>query len=40
MQSHDHPQGITTNTISLLIGHPDPTTLTAPHGDKLLNSLQ
>jgi 2-aminoadipate transaminase len=30
MQSHDLPQGLAANTISLLLGHPDPTTLLPP----------
>lgn len=30
MTSHDLPQGMTENTISLLLGHPDPATLFTP----------
>src|SRR5947208_1966208 len=30
MTSNDLPQGMTQNTISLLLGHPDPTTLLTP----------
>ena len=37
MTSHDLPQGITENTISLLFGHPDPATLLTP---ELRNAMQ
>src|SRR6266849_3787407 len=37
MTSIDLPQGMTPNTISLLFGHPDPSTLLTP---ELLNAMQ
>src|SRR5215207_482092 len=39
MQSFDLPQGITAHTISLLIGHPDPTTLLPPEFREAANRV-
>ena len=37
MTSNDLPQGMTQNTISLLLGHPDPATLLTP---EMRNAMQ
>ncbi|TMC64602.1 MAG: hypothetical protein E6J21_03385, partial [Chloroflexota bacterium] len=37
MTANDLPQGMTQNTISLLLGHPDPATLLTP---EMRNAMQ
>ncbi|HVO41974.1 MAG TPA: hypothetical protein VMT34_05100, partial [Aggregatilineales bacterium] len=39
MTAVDLPQGMTTNTISLLLGHPDPSTLMTPEMQEAIQSM-
>src|SRR5512140_1348253 len=39
MTTADLPQGMTTNTISLLLGHPDPSTLMTPEMQDSIQSM-
>ena len=39
MTAADLPQGTTASTISLLLGHPDPSTLTTPEMQDAVQSM-